>query len=127
MQRIIHIPILRQIDDIIETIKEARLSDKPIQFIVTKDIQIIDDLVSNPRLVSQVDRFIPKPPPGQKLTGSSSALQYSLGFQSNPTDAGWQLGSEISVPKPTLFVLNLFNTEKNSTDYQFLFSELKKL
>lgn len=126
MQRIIHIPILRQIDDIIETIKEARLSDKPIQFIVTKDIQIIDDLVSNPRLVSQVDRFIPKPPLGQKLKGSSSALQYSLGFQSNPTDAGWKLGDDISVHKPTLFVLNLFNTEKNSADYQFLFGELKK-
>ena len=75
MQRIVHISIPRQIDEIIESIKEARISDKPIQFIATKDLNIINDIVSHPRVLSQADRFVTRQN-GTKL--ESSNLQYNL-------------------------------------------------
>lgn len=123
MQRIIHIPIPIQVGEIIETIKEARISDKPIQFIVSKDLNVIEDIVSNSRIVSQADRFITRSS-GNRI--GSSCLQYSLGFVNKPTDEGWKLDNDSAISKPTLFVLRLIETDKNSADYQNLFRELEK-
>lgn len=123
MQRIVHISIPRQIDEIIESIKEARISDKPIQFIVTKDLNIINDIVSHPRVLSQADRFVTRQN-GTKL--GSSNLQYNLNFVNKPTEDGWRLEHDSAISKPTLFVLRLLNTDNNSADYQNIFRELQK-
>lgn len=117
MQQIIHIPLPAQINGIVEAVKEARISGKPIQFIVTKDLNIIDDIVSNPRVISQTDRYVTS-------KTDISNLQYSLGFASTPTNEGWKVNNMIS--KPTVFLLRLLDTEKNSQEYQILFKELQK-
>lgn len=123
MQRIIHIPIPSQIDEIIESIKEARITDKPIQFIVTKDLTIINDIVSNSRIISQEDRFITRSI-GSKI--ETSSLQYSLGFVNRPNDEGWKLDKDSAISKPTLFVLRLLDTNRNGVEYQTLFRELER-
>jgi len=125
MQRIIHIPIPGLIDETIESIKEARISDKPIQFIVTKDIPILNDLISNPRVVSQQERYVAKPLEGRSAGVEYSIVQYSLGFKAAPTDGGWEVTSGMPA-KPTLFVLRLFDTEKTGAAYQGMLSELEK-
>lgn len=123
MQRIVHISIPRQINEIIESIKEARISEKPIQFIVTKDLNIINDIISHPRVLPQADRFVTRQN-GKKI--ESSNLQYNLNFVNKPTDEGWRLENDSAISKPTLFVLRLLNTDSNSADYQNIFRELQK-
>lgn len=123
MQRIVHISIPRQINEIIESIKEARISEKPIQFIVTKDLNIINDIISHPRVLPQADRFVTRQN-GKKI--ESSNLQYNLSFVNKPTEEGWKLENDSAISKPTLFVLRLLNTDSNGADYQNIFRELQK-